>query len=127
MIFKNPASVHTPLAAYSHQAQVGGNAKWLVMSGQIGMNKEGAVPQDVINQTEIALDNILLNLQEAQMELKDLVKLVFYFVGEHNIDERRRLISKKLGEHCPCTTLMYVAGLAGPNIKVEIDAWACRE
>jgi hypothetical protein len=28
------------------------------------------------------------------------------------------------GRHIPCMTLVYVAGLATPTIKVEVDAWA---
>jgi 2-iminobutanoate/2-iminopropanoate deaminase len=29
-----------------------------------------------------------------------------------------------LGEHRPAMTLVYVAGLAAPPLKVEVDAWA---
>jgi len=127
MIFRNPIDVHKPLAAYSHQAEVSGKARWLVMSAQIGMNKDGFIPEDVYSQIEIAFDNILLNLQAAGMESKDLAKLVFYFVGAHDVEQRRNLISKRLGGHQPCMTVIYVAGLASPALKVEIDAWACKE
>ena len=125
MMFKNPASVHSPLAAYSHQAQVGSSANWLVLSGQVGMDKAGCIPEDVIGQTEIALDNILLNLQEAGMGKENLVKLIFYFVGPHDAGQRRDIVAKKLGEAHPCMTVLFVAGLASPSLKVEIDAWAC--
>jgi len=124
MIFKNPTTVHAPLAAYSHQAEVTGDSKWLVMSGQLGMDKDGFIPKDVISQLEIAFDNLMLNLKEAGMTEKNLVKLVFYFVGSHDVDQRRQLMAEKLGDHQPCMTLLYVAGLASPTIKVEIDAWA---
>lgn len=127
MIFKNPDSIHRPLAAYSHQAQVGPQAKWLVLSGQVGMDQGGAIPEDAVEQTGIALDNILLNLKEAGMDKSNLVKLVCYFVGPHDAAARRELMNSKLGEHQPCMTVLYVAGLASPSLKVEIDAWACSE
>ena len=127
MIFRNPTSIHSPLASYSHQAEISGKAQWLVMSAQIGMDKNGVVPDDVLEQTEIALDNILLNLEAAKMGYKNLVKLVFYFVGTHNIEQRRKLIDKKLEGHQPCMTVIFVAGLATPALKVEIEAWACSE
>jgi len=125
MIFKNPTKIHAPLAAYSHQAEVNSDSKWLVMSGQLGMDKDGFLPKDVIKQLAITFDNIMSNLEAAGMEKKNLVKLVFYFVGTHDIEQRRHVITQKLGDHQPCMTLLYVAGLASPEIKVEIDAWAC--
>lgn len=127
MIFRNPATIHEPLSFYSHQAEVSGKAKWLVMSGQLGIDKNGVVPEDVISQVEIAFDNVLLNLEAAGMDKNDLVKLVFYFVGPHDVEQRRGVVSKKLGDHKPCITLMYVSGLASEAFKVEIDVWACRE
>ena len=125
MIFKNPTEIHAPLAAYSHQAEVSSDSKWLVMSGQLGMEKDGFLPEDVIKQLENTFDNVILNLKAAGMEKENLVKLVFYFVGSHDANQRRHVITKKLGDHQPCMTLLYVAGLASPDIKVEIDAWAC--
>jgi 2-iminobutanoate/2-iminopropanoate deaminase len=32
--------------------------------------------------------------------------------------------AKALGDDPPCMTLPYVAGLAAPQFKVEVDAWA---
>ena len=59
------------------------------------------------------------------MQKEDLIKLTFYFVGSHDIEKRRDLINKKLGKHQPCMTVLFVANLATPFLKVEIEAWAC--
>jgi len=40
---------------------------------------------------------------------------------------RKETISDFLEDHLPCTTLIYVVALAAPALKVEIDAWACKE
>jgi enamine deaminase RidA (YjgF/YER057c/UK114 family) len=48
-------------------------------------------------------------------------------VGTTDNTRRRDAISKVLKDHMPCMTVLYVAGLASPAIKVEIDAWACAD
>lgn len=125
MQFKNPETMHSPLAAYSHQAKVSGKADWLVLSGQVGMAKTGEIPEGAMEQLKLALGNIEQNLQAAGMDREHLVKLVFYFVGEHSAAERRAIMTAYFGGHKPCMTVLFVAGLVNPALKVEIDAWAC--
>ena len=89
------------------------------------MKVDGAVPDDPLEQFVIALDNISRNLQAASMGIPDLVKLNIYLVGPVDTARRREASARWLGGHQPCMTLVYVAALATPNIKVEIEAWAC--
>jgi enamine deaminase RidA (YjgF/YER057c/UK114 family) len=70
------------------------------------------------------LTNVIRNLEAADMTAQDLVKLTFLLVDEIDNKVRAGLIAKVLGEHRPAMTLVYVAGLAAPPIKVEVDAWA---
>ncbi len=125
--FANPPGLHAPLACYSHQAEIRGPQRWLVLSGQIGMTPQGAVPEDAAAQLALALDNVLENLRAAQMRREDLITLTFYLVAPDDAARRRQIISEKLGEHEPCMTVVYVAGLASPALKVEIEGWACRD
>ena len=122
--FRNPQNVHQPLGSYSHQIEIRGNERMLVLSGQVGMREDGTVPDDPIEQIDIALENIFRNLQSANMGVKDIVKLTYYLVGEIGTAKRRELVASKLQGHKPCSTLLYVAALASPIYKVEIDAWA---
>lgn len=124
--YRNPPKVHAPIAAYTHQIEISGNERLLVLSGQIGKKADGSVPDDPIAQFEIALDNLLYNLQAAAMDVHDLVKLTFYLVGDIPTDKRREVIAAKLHGHQPCMTLLYVAALATPVYKVEIDALASK-
>jgi enamine deaminase RidA (YjgF/YER057c/UK114 family) len=39
---------------------------------------------------------------------------------------RRAAMDRVLGDHVPTSTLVFVAGLARPEFKVEVDAWAVR-
>lgn len=124
--FRNPPDVHKPLGSYSHQIEIKGNERMLILSGQVGMRPDDSVPDDPLEQMDVAFDNILRNLQVANMDVKDVVKLTYYLVGEIDTAKRRALVLSKLQGHQPCSTLIYVAALASPIYKVEIDAWASR-
>ena len=122
--YRNPPNVHRPIAAYTHQIEVRGPERLLILSGQVGMKEDGTVPDDPIEQLDIALDNLCRNLRAANMEVQDILKLTFYLVGEMDAARRRELIASRLKGHQPCMTVLFVASLASPIYKVEIDAWA---
>jgi 2-iminobutanoate/2-iminopropanoate deaminase len=122
--FRNPQNVHEPLGSYSHQIEVRGNERLLVISGQVGMKEDGTMPDDPFEQIDIAFENILRNLRAANMDVRDIIKLTYYLVGEIDTAKRREIVLSILQGHQPCSTLVYVAALASPMFKVEIDAWA---
>ena len=124
--FRNPQDVHKPVGVYSHQVEIRGNERILILSGQVGMREDGTVPEDPIEQIDVALENIFRNLQAANMDAKDILKLTYYLVGEVDTVKRRELVTSKLHGHQPCSTLLYVAALASPIYKVEIEALASR-
>lgn len=60
------------------------------------------------------------------MRVQDILKITFYLVGEMDPVRRGEVLASRLQGHQPCMTLLYVAALALPIYKVEIDAWASR-
>lgn len=125
-ISRNPETVHKPVAPYVHQIEVTGSNKWLTLSGQLGMEVNGTVPESPLEQLHLALENIKRNLKSANMNVEDITKMVFYLVGDFDAEKRREIIGDFLGEHLPCMTMIYVVALATPLFKVEVDAWACK-
>ncbi len=123
---RNPPDVHSPVAAYAHQIEIRGNERLLVLSGQIGMRPDGSVPADPAEQLGVAFENLRRNLQAAQMEMTDLVKVTLYLAGEMDPARRREVLAAALQGHQPCMTLIYVVALANAALKVEVDAWASR-
>jgi 2-iminobutanoate/2-iminopropanoate deaminase len=123
---RNPDTMHPPLAAYSHQIELSGSQRLLFIAGQVGMTPDGDIPDDPFEQFGVAFDNIERNLAAAGMDLGDLVKLTVYLVGEWDSAARRELTASRLGAHRPCMTAVWVAALAGPTLRVEIEAWASR-
>ncbi len=122
--FRNPENVHAPVGFYMHQAELTGNERLLVISGQVGRKQDGTTPADPLEQLDVIFENIRENLAAANMEMSDIVKLNYYLVGEWDLAARRELVIKKLGDHKPCSTLVFVVGLAAPEFKVEVEAWA---
>ena len=125
--YRNPENVHPPIAGYTHQIEITGPERMLVLSGQVGCTEEGTVPEDSIAQLDMAFENLYRNLKSAGMDMQDIVKITLYLVGEMDAAKRRDVISSRLKDHKPCMTLVYVAGLANPIYKVELDAWASTE
>lgn len=124
---RNPERVHPPVAGYRHQIEVTGAQRWLVLSGQIGSRVDGHTPEDPIEQLKVALENVRHNLDAASMDVSDIVKFTLYLVGEINTQRRREVLGAWLAGHQPAMTVLYVAALAGPAYRVEIDVWACRD
>jgi 2-iminobutanoate/2-iminopropanoate deaminase len=112
------------VAGYSHQIELDGSERLLVLSGQVGMTVDGAVPDDAAEQLDLALENVLRNLDEAGMTVGDLVKLTFYLTELVPPERRSEILAHRLAGHGPCMTLVLVGGLASPALKAEVDAWA---
>lgn len=124
---RNPESIHPPLGAYSHHVEIVAGSRLLAIAGQVGRTPDGHVPADPIEQVAIALENVRRNLLEAGMDVADLVKLNWYLVGQMDLARRREVLAAWLGGHePPASTLVYVAALAAPEYRVEIEAWAAK-
>jgi enamine deaminase RidA (YjgF/YER057c/UK114 family) len=121
---RNPDTIQPPVGRYVHQIEVTNPSRILFISGQIGVRPDGTVPPDPIDQLDVAMSCVLANLEAAGLGVESLTKLTTYAVGELDPAGRRAVLDKHLGAHVSCSTLVFVAGLAGPELKVEVDAWA---
>ncbi len=123
----NPPGIPAPAAPYSHQVMVAGAVRWLVVSGQLGQNGDGSVPDAPLDQLALALTNVSVNLEAAGMSVADLIKVTIFVTVPTESAERRRRLEAWLGPHRPAMTLVQVAGLAAPQFSVEVEAWACQD
>jgi len=125
---RNPESIHAPVGRYVHQISLDNPEKLVFVSGQVGMRPDGSVPEDAVEQLAVALENVLRNIEAAGLETSDLVKITTYVLAGAALDPARRRaeMERLLGDHVPTSTLVFVAGLAAPEYKVEIDGWAAR-
>ena len=126
-ISSNPATVHKPLGKYCHTTLVPANVQWLVLSGQVGIDKKGNLANGIRKQTDQTLRNIMSCLRDQGMRKSDLVKTTVYLTDSRFIEDYRLARSRLIGDETIFTsTLVIVDGLASPGILVEIEAWAAK-
>lgn len=123
----NPKAVHKPVGVYSHTVNVPPSARWVAVAGQVGMNAKGALANGIRRQAEQAFRNVLACLRENGMRKQDLVKLTVFLTDSRHIAEYRAARARVLGNAVrPASTLLIVAGLASPDMVIEIEAWAAK-
>jgi 2-iminobutanoate/2-iminopropanoate deaminase len=124
---QNPESVCPPLGAYTQSIKVTANSEWVVVAGQIGMNKKGQLASGARKQSEQAFRNLAACLKANGMRKQDLVKITVYLTDPRFIPDYRAAREKILGpDVLPTSTLLIVQGLASPEILVEVEGWAAR-
>ena len=96
------------------------------LQGQTGLTLDGEVVGvgDPAAQTRQALENITELLRIAGGTLADVVKIVVYVTDRAHRAHVYPVISQMFGELKPASTGLIVAGLAIPELLVEIDAYA---
>ena len=122
----NPENVPPPIAAYSHLAVIPSGTELLVIAGQVGMDLSRTVPEEPEKQYELALRNIVGILDSQGLTPASLVKLNIFLVDRLDPERAKKIRADLLGDSLPPTTLVYVAGLARPELKVEIEGMAAR-
>lgn len=110
-----------PVSHYCHVVRAG-DFVWL--SGMVGMQADGTIPDDVVEQFRIAMASIDRCLHEAGGRPDQVVKVQVFMT---DIAERPRINpirQEYFGEHRPASTLVEVSKLIDPRLKVEIEAVA---
>ena len=123
----NPDTIHPPFANYAHGIEVGPHARYVFCSGQLGIDKDRVVPEDVEGQARLCFEAIAAILGEAGMALADVVRLNAYVSSAQYLGGYMRVRDQFVGSPPPASTLMVVQGFSRPEFKVEIEAIAARE
>ncbi len=123
----NPKAVAPPFSRYSHGIEAREGARWLHISGQVGVTPEGKVADSAEAQIEQAWRNVLSVLEAAGMGPRDLVKVTTFLIDRAELPTARAVRDRMLQGAAPASTLLFVAGLANPDWLVEIEAIAAAE
>jgi enamine deaminase RidA (YjgF/YER057c/UK114 family) len=113
--------IMAPVSHYCHVVR--GDAQVWV-SGLVGMDGHGNVPDDVVEQFDLALDVMDQCLKAAGAGPQHVVKVQLFLT---DINDRASINPRRVayfGEHRPASTLVEVSALVDPRLKVEIECQA---
>jgi len=120
-----PATVAAPFSRYSHGVAVEAS-QWLMISGQVGVDREGRLAEGAAAQMDQAWLNILAILADAGMDARNLVKITAYLTRREDLAAFRETRDRNIPDGKPASTLLFVSGLADPAWLVEIEAVAAK-
>ncbi len=120
----NPGAIAAAFSRYSLGVQAPGHARWLYVSGQVGVAPDGAFADGPEAQMEAAWRNVLAILGAAGMGAGDLVKVTAYLTRAEDTGLYRQVRDRMLAGAGPASTLIVISALAHPDWLVEIEAVA---
>ena len=97
------------------------------VSGTTGYDYTTMVmPADVTAQTQNCFKTIGAALKEAGFEMADIVRATYYITDRADADAVFAVTGAHFGEIRPASSILVVAGLLKPEMKVEIEVTAKR-
>ena len=84
------------------------------------------MPADVTSQTRNCFKTIETALNDGGFALADIVRATYYVTDAGNAEAVLSVCGERLGEIRPASTILVVAGLLKPEMKVEIEVTAKR-
>jgi enamine deaminase RidA (YjgF/YER057c/UK114 family) len=117
----NPAGVAGPFGTYSHGVEVDAPMRLVFGAGQTGVDTDGRIGEDIEEQSRLVWRNIEGVLAGAGMAISDIVQLNMLLVHREDLATAREVREEFLGPHRPASTLVFVAGLAHPDWRIEVD------
>jgi len=84
------------------------------------------MPADVTSQTRNCFKTIAEALREGEFAMADVVRATYYVTDVGSADAVFAVCGEVLGEIRPASSILVVAGLLKPEMKVEIEVTAKR-
>ena len=110
---------------YAHAVEVFGGSRVLLISGQVGVEPDGSVPTGFSEQCNRAMSNVEELLASANMAVADIVKLNYYVTRQTDLPALNEARIRRWKSNAPpAVTTLVVAGLARPELLVEIEVTA---
>jgi len=120
----NPAAIAPAFARYSLGVEAPAAARWLYISGQVGVLPDGTLVKDTQGQIEAAFSNLLAILESAGMTAHDLVKITVFMTEPEDVILYRSVRERMLKDALPASTLIFIKALASPDWIIEVEGIA---
>jgi 2-iminobutanoate/2-iminopropanoate deaminase len=122
---RNPQGSPAP-ESYHHGVEVSGDVRTLYIAGQIGLQQNGTIPEGIEAQARTVYANMKAVLDAADMGFADVVKTTVFLVNRKDRAAFAAIRSEATGGSKNASTLVYVVGLARPELLVEVEAVAVK-
>ncbi len=109
---------------YSHYCHVVRGGEYVWVSGACGIDEDGSIPDDTVDQFRISLRSIDACLRHAGASPVQVVKVTIFMTDISEREAINPLRIEYFGENRPASTLVEVSQLVDPAFKVEIEAVA---
>lgn len=110
-----------PISHYCHVVKAG---QMIWVSGTVGARQDESIPEDVVEQFKVAIDNLDACLRHAGGQPTQIVKVNVYLIDINDRAAINPVRKQYFGPHLPASTLVEVSALVLPELKVEIEAQA---
>jgi enamine deaminase RidA (YjgF/YER057c/UK114 family) len=127
----NPASLATPGGAYSHVARVGPGATFVMIAGQIAMDRDHRLvgAGDFVAQCQQVFVNLGEALHAAGAQWSNVIRCMTFLTRREDIPRLREWREREFprlfgGGAFPPNTLLVVNGLATEELLLEVQATA---
>lgn len=121
----NPPEMYAPTWQFSQAVKVTGGSL-LFVSGIMGFRPDGTMPTGIVAQAEQTFSNLRTVLRAAGGDLDDIVKVTVFVGSDYSAhrEELRDVRARFFPVTYPASTLVQVAGFAGPEYLIEVEATA---
>jgi 2-iminobutanoate/2-iminopropanoate deaminase len=114
------------IGSYSDAIEVQPNLRWLLTSGTPGLTTKGEVPGEITGQAVLAWEHVLKMLAEADMTVRDLVKVTQYLTRAEDITAYGAVRTRFLGDLRPASMLLIIPQLVRPELLIEVEIVAAK-
>lgn len=124
--FMNPPTAPAPFSRYSQAVLAPEGYRWLHVSGQVGCELDHKVAAGFEAQATLAWKNLVAIVEAGGMTVQDLVKVNVFLTRQSDVPASRIVRDNALKGAAPASTLLVVAGLARPDMLIEVEGIAAR-
>lgn len=119
-----PEAMPAPFGYYSHGVEVANVSRLVFCSGQLGLDADGIIPNDVSEQTKICFANVAHILKAARLNLDNVVRINAFVTDRAYIPAYMAVRDTLFSNPPPASTLVIVLGFTRPEFKVEVEVIA---
>lgn len=119
----NPPDRPAP-ETYSFAVEAKGVQRVLHVAGQVGIGADGVLAAGIEAQAELVFANIANILKHAGMTVGNIVKATVYLTEREDREAYARIRAAAWAGWKPASTLLFVSGLAHPEMRIEVEVTA---